>query len=120
MNTEHFERVLLRRQSELRKEMAAFQGEARQSPADVEDPIDEATSSQGKASALQENTLAADALRQVDEALQRISEGTYGHCVDCGREIEPARLKAVPWTPYCLRDQQKHDAENPPTGSLTL
>jgi len=120
MDTEHFKKVLLRKQDELRNEMAGFRGEARQAPEGVEDPIDEATSAQGKAAAFEENTLASQMLRQVEDALQRITEGTYGVCVDCGREIELARLEAVPWTLYCLEDQQKHEAETPPAGGLTL
>src|SRR6185312_344656 len=86
MDTEHFKKVLLRKQDELRNEMAGFRGEARQAPEGVEDPIDEATSAQGKAAAFEENTLASQMLRQVEDALQRITEGTYGACVDCGRE----------------------------------
>lgn len=37
-----------------------------------------------------------DELRMIDSALQRISAGTYGNCVDCGREIPLARLQAEP------------------------
>jgi DnaK suppressor protein len=41
-----------------------------------------------------------DALYQVEEALERIRNGTYGICELTGRPIEPARLEAVPWTKY--------------------
>ena len=37
-----------------------------------------------------------DELRMIDSALQRISAGTYGSCVDCGQPIPVARLKAEP------------------------
>jgi RNA polymerase-binding transcription factor DksA len=37
-----------------------------------------------------------DELRMIDSALQRISAGSYGNCVDCGRPIPVARLKAEP------------------------
>jgi DnaK suppressor protein len=111
MNTDHFRKVLLRRQDELRNETAAFRGEARQVPEGVEDFADEASSSQGKAMSLDENALASETLRQVEEALARIENGTYGKCLDCGREIETARLEAVPWARYCLEDQQRHDRE---------
>jgi RNA polymerase-binding protein DksA len=37
-----------------------------------------------------------DELRMIDAALQRISAGTYGICVDCGREIPLKRLEAEP------------------------
>jgi len=43
--------------------------------------------------------------------LQRIKDGTYGKCTLCGRQIEPARLEAIPWAAYCLEDQEKLDAQ---------
>jgi RNA polymerase-binding transcription factor DksA len=36
-------------------------------------------------------------LGEVEDALERIDEGTYGICERCGREIDFARLKAKPW-----------------------
>lgn len=110
MNVEHFRKRLLAREQELIKEISRFDEEARESrSAEVEDPIDQVTSSEGKAAAFQESTIAAEMLSQVRAALQRINDGTYGRCIDCDRNIEPARLEAVPWTPYCLADQEKHD-----------
>lgn len=44
-------------------------------------------------------------LGQVLSALRRLQEGTYGECVDCGEEIDPRRLKALPATPYCTACQ---------------
>ncbi|MER3400640.1 MAG: conjugal transfer protein TraR [Thermoflexus sp.] len=41
-------------------------------------------------------------LREVEEALQRMAEGTYGICLECGRPIEIARLKALPYAALCL------------------
>lgn len=41
-------------------------------------------------------------LAEVEAALQRISDGTYGMCGVCGRPIAEGRLEARPWTPYCL------------------
>lgn len=42
-------------------------------------------------------------LRQVEAALARYEAGTYGICENCGREIDIARLEAIPYTPLCLR-----------------
>jgi len=36
-------------------------------------------------------------------ALARVNDGTYGVCVVDGGAIDPKRLDAVPWTPFCLR-----------------
>lgn len=41
-------------------------------------------------------------LVEIDDALARIRDGTYGVCAATGRAIGKARLKAVPWSKYCL------------------
>lgn len=40
-------------------------------------------------------------VRQIDAALGRIEEGSYGLCMKCGEEISEARLEALPATPFC-------------------
>jgi DnaK suppressor protein len=100
------------KERELFEWIGTLQQNARESgTADVEDPIDSVISSEGKAGSFREATIEHRTLVAVQEALQRIENGTYGTCIDCGRQIEPARLEAVPWTPYCLADQEKHDRE---------
>ncbi|HEX6331107.1 MAG TPA: TraR/DksA C4-type zinc finger protein [Actinomycetota bacterium] len=47
-----------------------------------------------------------DLLGKVDRALLRIDEGTYGRCSRCGKPIEKARLKALPYVDLCLKDAQ--------------
>lgn len=42
-------------------------------------------------------------LDQVEAALARIEDGTYGMCAVCGEAIAEGRLEARPWTPYCIR-----------------
>ena len=42
-------------------------------------------------------------LDQVDAALARIADGTYGSCAVCGEAIAEGRLEARPWTPFCIR-----------------
>ena len=48
-----------------------------------------------------------ETLKQVQNALDRFSAGTYGICDVCGRSIDPARLKARPHAPTCLDCQRK-------------
>lgn len=43
-----------------------------------------------------------DTLGEVERALGRLEDGTYGTCVQCGAEINEARLEAMPATPYCI------------------
>jgi len=48
-----------------------------------------------------------DTLRQIDAALQRIEDGTYGVCEICGKPIGVERLRAIPWTTRCIDDQRR-------------
>jgi DnaK suppressor protein len=113
MDTERFKERLVAREQELQEIISRLVREARESAsAEVEDPIDRVISSEGKAAAFGVSTAESRQLQQVRAALQRIQNGTYGECIDCGRPIEPARLQAVPWTPYCRADQEKHEAED--------
>jgi len=41
-------------------------------------------------------------LREIDEALERIENGTYGICVGSGKKIPKSRLEAIPWARYCV------------------
>ncbi len=112
MNVEHFRKRLLAKEAELQADIARLESDARQAgEAEVEDVIDEVTSSEGKAAAFEVSSREWQTLNEVRDALRRIDEGMFGTCIDCGRHIEPARLEAVPWTPYCLADQEKHDSD---------
>lgn len=46
-------------------------------------------------------------LREIDEALQRIDDGTYGICLGTDKPISKARLKAKPWAKYCIEYAQR-------------
>jgi len=46
-------------------------------------------------------------LKQVQGALERFADGTYGICETCGQRIDPARLKALPYAPHCLDCQRR-------------
>ncbi len=43
----------------------------------------------------------AETLQRINEALERLEEGTYGHCYECGDEISPQRLRALPFAVRC-------------------
>ena len=46
-----------------------------------------------------------DLLDKIDRALVRMDDGTYGTCERCGRTIEKARLKALPYANLCIKDK---------------
>src|ERR1700735_5493422 len=104
--------LLNEKRQELLSDIARLKDEARDSGEDeVRDHTDDATAQQSSAEALEEVTLESQTLEQVEDALKRVADGTYGKCITCGRPIAPARLEAIPWTPYCLEDQKKLDAD---------
>jgi DnaK suppressor protein len=54
------------------------------------------------------STVSADlnqVLQQVNAALERMNQGTYGICQRCGKEIAAARLEAFPYVTYCIECQ---------------
>jgi DnaK suppressor protein len=46
-------------------------------------------------------------LAEINTALERIEDGTYGTCKACGKEIVPERLEAYPWASLCIDDARK-------------
>lgn len=52
-------------------------------------------------------------LEEIQAALHRIDDGTFGKCVDCGTKIPAGRLQVIPYTPYCVSCASKHAAEEP-------
>ncbi len=51
-------------------------------------------------------------LKQFDEALEKVEEGTYGICEECGEKIDGRRLEIVPSTLYCAPCQERMEKEN--------
>ncbi|MGD0497340.1 MAG: TraR/DksA family transcriptional regulator [Bryobacteraceae bacterium] len=50
-------------------------------------------------------------LRNVNDALARIADGSYGICLHCEEEIRPKRMDAVPWAKYCIACQEAADRQ---------
>ncbi len=50
-------------------------------------------------------------LRRIDAALDRIDEGTYGHCEDCDEEIGMKRLENQPWAELCITHAEETERE---------
>ena len=44
-----------------------------------------------------------DTLGAIEAALERIEEGTYGRCDECGAAIPKTRLNAIPYTSFCIK-----------------
>jgi RNA polymerase-binding transcription factor DksA len=64
------------------------------------------TAERGEAEAL--GATLGDALAEVEHALAKVVDGTYGVCEDCGDPIDPLRLEAKPAARYCINCAAKH------------
>jgi RNA polymerase-binding transcription factor DksA len=61
-------------------------------------------------------TILQDERSMVEQAMQRLEQGEYGICVDCGKEIPAGRLEVHPESIRCVEDQRRFEAMN---GSAT-
>jgi DnaK suppressor protein len=73
------------------------------------DALDEVQHAAERELAIRNLDRESNLLRLVRLALRRIDEGSYGICLHCDEEINPKRLNAVPWAPYCIRCQELAD-----------
>ncbi|HEY4759258.1 MAG TPA: TraR/DksA family transcriptional regulator [Thermoguttaceae bacterium] len=48
-------------------------------------------------------------LEQIESSLERIEEGTYGQCEECGVKIPKARLNAIPYATLCIRCAERQE-----------
>jgi DnaK suppressor protein len=117
MNVQEYKQRLLDLEGRLSTRAAHEREQARDQVVDSpRDAADDSVADEGESEDFAEAELDVQVLQQVREALQRIDAGTFGRCVVDGEPIEPKRLEAVPWTPYCLKHQTLLEA---PSGSKT-
>jgi len=107
-NIRRLEEKLREQQAFLERNMLTAVEQGRQTVADAtQDVADQAVSSYQKELLFTQGTNGHNQLSQVHLALERIEEGSYGECLQCGNAIGAKRLEAVPWTPYCIDCQEK-------------
>lgn len=105
---ETFKKRLEERQQALRKAVSRTEEDGRTADQETaQDIADRAASSYTKEFLFSQSNNDRQLLAMVETALQRIREGVFGECVNCGNEINAKRLEAVPWTRYCIECQEK-------------
>ena len=116
MRSRELERIrqqLLEDRAQLLKLLQHDLEESRQPEEDVEDPIDQATTSYQRDLALAFSSSDYQRLSAIEDAIGRLDAGTYGVCDTCGEKIAEERLKAVPWTEHCVRCQEEEEMRVP-------
>jgi DnaK suppressor protein len=73
------------------------------------DALDEVQHAAERELAIRNLDRESNLLRNVRAALRRVDDGSYGVCLHCEEEINPKRLNAVPWAPFCIQCQEQYD-----------
>ncbi len=83
--------------------------EASEGPQDFEDvAVDFLETQQEQSILVNQQAL----LTEVEDALKRIEDGTYGKCVNCGRPIPEKRLEAIPWAARDVKCEEQLEQRN--------
>ena len=77
------------------------------------DEGDQAQASEQTDMALMTRERLAERIERLTAALERVSEGRYGRCAVCGRQIAAARLAAIPETETCVSCQEQRETRTP-------
>lgn len=74
---------------------------------DTQDVADQAVASYQKEFLFSQGTNGHQQMQLVRQALERLRNGGFGECQNCGETIGQKRLEALPWTPFCIGCQEK-------------
>ena len=98
---EHFRKLLLEQLRQHTENVRDEQAAALDSMDDgVKDSVDMSLQDVNQEMALRLGERESQAIADIDQALMRIDEGSYGVCVSCGKPIDERRLEAVPTARY--------------------
>ena len=107
---ETYKKRLLAKQEELLRQVSKSEQDGRQIDEDTtQDIADKAANSYTKEFLFHQSDDNRRILQLVSEALERLKNGSYGHCVACQEEVQVKRLEAVPWARHCIECQEKQE-----------
>lgn len=109
--------IIEKKREELRKAVGQREEISIERAADV---IDALQLSQERTLAIENLDLESHLLRQVETALDRMEEGTYGACMHCDDPIPEKRLRALPWAVLCVRCQEQEERRKPRRSTMDL
>jgi len=97
---EHFRNLLLEQRRQATEDLHTERAAALDRDDGVEDIGDESESDLERSTAFDLAGRESQLIEEIDEALQRIDDGTYGQCARCGKPIDEKRLEAMPTARY--------------------
>ena len=103
MKIEVYKEILLKRKNELEKILLSISQEIKEiNRCEVKDEADLAVTSMDSGREYQIYLRQKKELEEINEALKRIEDGTYGICEMCEEKIQEERLKIKPFAKYCI------------------
>jgi DnaK suppressor protein len=102
---QQFKETLEERISQFERVLANAEEETRANSARQADSADQAAAEYERQTLAHKADMAGQTIRNLNEALKRITQGNFGECAQCGGEIESKRLEAIPTARYCLKCQ---------------
>lgn len=99
---EKFKQQLIEKREEILNEAGRTLSDMTDQNQNVPDPNDRATIESGRSFELRIRDRERKLLSKIEEALERVTEGEFGICEDCGEEIGLKRLEARPVTTLCI------------------
>lgn len=109
MQLEYFRQKLLSWKKELLVQSSDTLEELRQGGLNQPDDIDRASLETDKSIDLRTKDRARKLIVKIDQALERIEDGSYGYCEETGEEIGVERLIARPIATLCVEAQERHE-----------
>ena len=106
---EYFRRKLVAWRDELARESSQTIQNLQEETTVAPDPADRASAESDRSLELRTRDRERKLIGKIDEALQRIEDGTYGFCEDTGDKISLARLEARPTATLSLEAQERHE-----------
>ncbi len=99
---EKFKQQLTEKRDEILNEAGKTLSEMTDNSTNIPDPNDRATVESGRSFELRIRGREQKLLSKIEEALERVDEGEFGICDDCGEDIGTKRLQARPVTTLCI------------------
>lgn len=112
-----FRELLNERRAELLREAERAVDGMVDDKENIPDPTDRASLESNRNFMLRIKDRERKLVTKIDEALQRIEDGSYGLCEECGEEIGVARLKARPVTTLCIDCKSAQEAQEKKQGA---
>lgn len=110
---EKIKKKLLEEKEEILIKLSEFRNEGKEiGPEIAQDPGDRAESTYEKEFIFELSDAERRRLLQIDKALKKIEEDDFGRCESCHKEISKKRLDAIPWTPFCIKCQEKQERKH--------